>query len=173
MNNIKHLAAFTLLLLCNVANAFQIDSVAARNMSSFKKFDGLEQNAIVIKTSNNNIRYVDRIELSSGELTNGEDSSFFVSAGPAWRFNKRVARSGLAYIELGISPTWIDSENFSDESLGGHMFFTSNLQAGLHFGRHRELSLSVRVHHISNGGLSRENPGTDMVGIEMSYLFGR
>ena len=173
MNHIKLLAIFTLLLIHNLANAYQIDSVAARNMSSFKKFDGLVQNAIVIKTSNNNIPYVDKIELSSGGLTNGEDSSFFVSAGPSWRFNKRVARSGLAYIEFGINPTWIDNGHFSDESLGGSMFFTSNVQLGVHFGRHRELSLSVRVHHISNGGLSTDNPGTDMIGFEMSYLFGR
>jgi len=37
----------------------------------------------------------------------------------------------------------------------------------------RELTLSVRIHHISNGGLSSENPGTDMLGIELSYALGR
>lgn len=173
MNNIVTIALVTILLVNHQVAAFQIESVAARNMNSYKKFDGLSQNAVVIKTRENHIKYVDKIEFASGEIANDEDSSFFLSAGPTWRFSKRVIRSGLAYIEFGISPTWISNSNFANESLGGHVFFTSNIQLGMHFGRHRELSLSVRVHHISNGGLSSENPGTDMVGIEISYLFGR
>ena len=44
---------------------------------------------------------------------------------------------------------------------------------GMHFAYRRELTLSVRLHHISNGGLSSRNPGTDMVGIELSYALGR
>ena len=173
MNKLKSSALIILLFFQYSVSAFQIDSVAARNMSSYKKFDGLSQNAIVIKTSNNHIKYVDRIEYSSGELSNGEDRSFFVSVGPSWRFNKRVVRNKLAYIEFGISPTWISNSDFANESLGGNAFFTSNVQLGMRFGNHRDLSLSVRVQHISNGGLSSDNPGTDMVGIELSYLFGR
>lgn len=161
----------TLLLLQSPAYALEFESVAMRNMYSYKKFEGVTQNAVVIKSRENSFRYIDRFELASGELTNGETSSFFISAGPAWRFNKRIAGSGLAFIEFGTSPTWISNGNFEDESLGGHVFFTSNMQLGMHFGYRRELTLSLRVHHISNGGLNSTNPGTDMVGLEMSYLF--
>ena len=167
------LLALTLILSQSPAHALQFESVAMRNMDSYKKFDGVTQNAVVIKAKVDRSRFFDRIELASGELGNGDDNSFFVSAGPSWRFNKRIARSGLAFIELGTSPTWIEDGDFGDESLGGHFFFTSNVQVGIHFGYRRELTLSVRIHHISNGGLASTNPGTDMVGIELSYALRR
>ncbi len=167
------LLGLTLSLFQNPVSALQMESVAMRNMSAYKKFDGLSQNAFVIKTKATQVKYVDHIEFASGELANDEDNSFFVSAGPAWRFNKRIAQSGLAFVEFGTSPTWISNNQFGDESLGGHIFFTSNIQIGMHFGFRRELTLALRVHHISNGGLGSKNPGTDMVGLEMTYLFKR
>ena len=163
----------SLLLFQSPAYALQFESVAIRNMNSYKKFSGLNQNALVIKAKVTNIKYLDRFEFATGELTNGEDNSTFISAGPTWRFNKPIARSGLAFFEVGTSPTWISNENFKDESLGGNLFFTSNVQLGMHFGYRRETSLSVRIQHISNGGMSGKNPGTDMVGIEFSYMLGK
>lgn len=163
----------TLTLLYSPAGAFQFESIAMRNMDTFKKFGGVTQNALVIKTKIEGSEYFNRIEFASGELTDDEDGSFFVSAGPSWRFNKRISGNGIAFIELGTSPTWIENGNFGDESLGGHLFFTSNVQLGMYFGHRRALTLSVRIHHISNGGLSSDNPGTDMVGIELSYALGR
>jgi len=167
------LFAMTLLVVPSPAHTLQFESVAVRNMDSYKKFDGVTQNAVVIKSRIERSKFFDRIEFASGELGNGENNSFFVSAGPSWRFNKRIAGSGLAFIEFGTSPTWIEDGVFGSESLGGHMFFTSNVQLGAHFGYRRELTLSVRIHHISNGGLASTNPGTDMVGIELSYALGR
>jgi len=167
------LIALAIFLFHEPANALQFESVAMRNMDTYKKFDGVTQNAIVVKSRVEQSRFFDRMELASGELGNGEDNSFFVSAGPSWRFNKRVLSSGLAFFELGTSPTWIENGDFGDESLGGHLFFTSNVQLGVHFGYRRELTLAVRVHHISNGGLASSNPGTDMVGVELSYALGR
>jgi len=172
MKLVKILLSLTLLLTQSTVFAFQFESVAVRNMNAYKKFDGVTQNAIVIKTKIDRSKYFDQMEFSSGELGNGEDNSFFVSAGPSWRFNKRIAGRGLGFIELGTSPTWIDNDDFDDESLGGHFFFTSNIQLGMHFGYRRELTVSVRIHHISNGGLNSKNPGTDMIGIELSYLMG-
>jgi hypothetical protein len=167
------LLALAITLFQSPAYALQFESVAMRNMGTYKKFDGVTQNAVVIKARVERSNFFDRIEFASGELGDGEDNSFFVSAGPSWRFSKRIAGSGLAFIELGTSPTWIEDGDFGDESLGGHMFFTSNFQLGMHFGYRRELTLSVRVHHISNGGLASTNPGTDMVGVELSYALGR
>jgi len=167
------LLELALLLMQSPAYALQFESVAMRNMTSYKKFEGLSQNAVVIKSRENRVRYLDRFEFASGELSNGETKSAFVSVGPAWRFNRRVARSGLAFIEFGTSPTWISNDNFEDEKLGGHVYFTSNIQLGVHFGYRRELTLSLRLHHISNGGINSTNPGTDMLGLEMSYLFNK
>jgi len=170
---VKLLFILPLLIIQFPAQAFQFESVAMRNMNTYKKFNGVSQEALVIKSKLDYSKYFDRIEFASGELGNDVENSFFVSAGPSWRFNKRILRSGLAFLELGTSPTWIEDGNFGDESLGGHIFFTSNVQLGMHFGYRRELTLSVRLHHISNGGLSSRNPGTDMVGIELSYALGR
>ena len=170
---LKLLLSLTILLTQSTAFALQFESISVRDMNAYKKFDGVTQNALVIKAKIDQSKYFDRLEFSSGELGNEEDSSFFVSAGPSWRFNKRMSGRGVGFIELGTSPTWIENGNFGDESLGGHLFFTSNVQLGMHFGYRRENTLSVRVHHISNGGLSSKNPGTDMIGIELSYALGR
>ena len=167
------LLSLVLTLFHAPVHALQFESVAMRNMDTYKKFDGVTQSAIVVKSRVERSSFFDRMEFASGELGNGDDNSFFVSAGPSWRFNKRVAGSGLAFVELGTSPTWIENGNFGDESLGGHLFFTSNAQLGVHFGYRRALTLAVRIHHISNGGLASTNPGTDMVGIELSYALGR
>ena len=172
--SLLHLFVFLALLLSQTpASALQFESVAMRNMTSYKKFEGLSQNAVVIKSRETRVKYLNRFEFSGGQLTDGETSSVFMSFGPAWRFNQRVARSGLAFIEFGTSPTWISNDIFDNESLGGHVFFTSNVQLGVHFGYRRELTLSLRVHHISNGGINSTNPGTDMVGLEMSYIFNK
>lgn len=172
INRLSLFVFFALLLFQTPAFALQLESISVRDMNAYKKFDGVTQNAVVIKAKIDQSKYFDRLEFSSGELATEEDSSFFVSAGPSWRFNKRIAGRGLGFIELGTSPTWIENGNFGDESLGGHFFFTSNIQLGMHFGYRRENTLSVRVHHISNGGLSSKNPGTDMIGIELSYALG-
>ena len=168
------LIAFSVLLFLQTSvYAFEIESVAMRNMDAFHKFESLEQDAVVIKIRETGFRYMDRFELASGEISNDDVHSFFISAGPSWRFNKRIARSGLAFIEFGTSPTLISNDEFEDKSLGGNMFFTSNIQIGAHFGYRREITISLRVHHISNGGMNTKNPGTDMVGLEFSYVLGR
>lgn len=173
INRLPLLVFLALLLFQTPAFALQFESISVRDMNAYKKFDGVTQNAVVIKAKIDQSNYFDRLEFSSGELSNDEDSGVFVSVGPSWRFNKRIADRGLGFIEFGTSPTWIENGNFGDESLGGHFFFTSNVQLGIHFGYRRENTLSVRVHHISNGGLSSKNPGTDMIGIELSYAMGR
>lgn len=174
VNNIMLPLYLGLALLCQTpALAVQFDSIAMRNMNAYNKFDGLAQNAIVIKTRVTGTRYLDYIEYASGEIADDEDNSFFLSIGPAWRFNKHFARSGIAFLELGTSPTWINNNDFADKTLGGHFFFTTNVQLGMHFGYRRELTLSLRLQHISNGGFGSKNPGTDMAGIELSYIFGK
>lgn len=172
--SLLHLFVFLAIWLIQTpASALQFESVAMRNMTSYQKFEGLSQNAVVLKLRETRVKYLDRFEFASGELTNGDTHSVFMSFGPAWRFNQRIARSGLAFIEFGTSPTWISNDNFEEEKLGGHVYFTSNIQLGVHFGYRRELTVSLRIHHISNGGINSTNPGTDMVGLEMSYLFNK
>ena len=172
--SILRLIAFSVLLFLQTSvYAFQIESVAMRNMDAFNKFESLEQNAVVIKIRDTGFRYMNRFELASGEISNDDVHSFFISAGPSWRFKKRIARSGLAFVEFGTSPTWISNDEFEDRSLGGNIFFTSNIQIGAHFGYRREVTISLRVHHISNGGMNAKNPGTDMIGLEFSHVLGR
>ena len=74
-----HLFVFLALLLFQTpASALQFESVAMRNMTSYKKFEGLSQNAVVIKLRETRVKYLDRFELASGELTNGDTHSVFM-----------------------------------------------------------------------------------------------
>ncbi len=84
-----------------------------------------------------------------------------------------MAGSGLAFVELGTSPAWLEDGDFGDEFLDGYMFFTSNVQLGVHFGYQHELMLTIRIHPISNGGLTPTNLGTDRMSIEISDTLAR
>ena len=66
----------TLILFYSPAQSLQFESIAMRNMNTFKKFDGVTQNALVIKTKMEQSKYFERIEFSSGELVDDEDGSF-------------------------------------------------------------------------------------------------
>ena len=110
-----------------------------------------------------------RLELAIGSLSTSRDHSAFVSLGPVWRL---ALHDRPVFVELGISPTLIvGGSSFNGRDLGGNVHFTSSLAVGANFGRLDTASVSLRVQHTSNAGLSNTNPGMDMVGINFAFNF--
>ena len=77
--SLLHLFVFLAILLIQTpASALEFESVAMRNMTSYQKFEGLSQNAVVLKLRETRVKYLDRFEFASGELTNGDTHSVFI-----------------------------------------------------------------------------------------------
>lgn len=101
-------------------------------------------------------------EFVVGLISSSSESRAFVSIGPVWR-RSNAGRS--AFFEFRISPTLINGSSFSGRDLGGNFHFISSAAIGVKFGQHDSLSMSLRIQHMSNGGLSSTNPGIDMIGV--------
>ena len=99
-----------------------------------------------------------RMELVVGALTTSQESRLFVSLGPVWQL---PIDDRSIFFEFGISPTFIGGSSFNQRDMGGNFHFTSFAAVGSSFGKRDALSL--RVQHTSNGGLSSNNPGMDMI----------
>ena len=89
-----------------------------------------------------------------------------MSLGPVWRL---PINNRLPYVELGFSPTLLTGSSLNGRDLGGNFHFTSSISIGATFGTRQNISLALRVQHMSNGGLSSTNPGLDTIGLNFAF----
>ena len=106
------------------------------------------------------------LELTIGTISSSQESRVFVSLGPVWRL---PIDSRSLFVELGFSPTLIAGSSFNGRDLGGNFQFTSSASIGATFGSREDISVALRIQHISNGGLSSTNPGMDMIGLNLTF----
>ena len=72
-------------------------------------------------------------------------------------------------LRVGSAATYISEDEYGEEDLGTHFQFTSHI--GVTYRFWDELSARVRVQHMSNAGLSDENPGVNIVMFGLHYAF--
>lgn len=106
------------------------------------------------------------LELAVGLISNSTKPRPFVSLGPVWRV---PLRDNSLFLEFGLSPTLLGGSSFGGRDLGGKFHFTSSASIGATIGRSETVSVSLRIQHTSNGGLSSTNPGLDMVGLNFTF----
>ena len=106
------------------------------------------------------------LELAIGAISTSQENRAFVSLGPVWRL-PIIHRS--LFVELGFSPTLIAGSSFNGRDLGGNFHITSSASIGAIFGVRENVSVALRIQHISNGGISGTNPGMDMIGINFAF----
>jgi len=106
------------------------------------------------------------LELAIGTISTSQENIAFVSLGPVWRL---PIDSRSLFVELGLSPTLIAGSSFNGRDLGGNFHFTSSASIGATFGARENISIALRVQHISNGGLRSTNPGMDMIGLNLTF----
>lgn len=95
-----------------------------------------------------------------------EDNAFVGSIGPGLYIitpMEGIVMSG------GIYPTYIGRSKFGAEDFGESFQFTSAFGINLTFYRH--WTMGYRFQHMSNGGLSNENPGLNTHMLECGYRF--
>ena len=132
-----------------------------------KKFSGAYQIAAAFHLSPPRWLHANRLELAVGAIAGQGDTRAWASIGPVWRWEGFTGRPNL-YLELGFSPTVLGGSTFGSRDLGSDFHFTSSLAVGRRFSSLRNSALTLRIQHISNGGLNSTNPGMDMIGI--SYV---
>jgi len=168
--NALFLAVVMLCCLTSGANA-RAESLAPpdfRVLTAVKKFDGAWQYALTFKIQPPRRLRSRHLELTVGSISNSSSDRAFVSLGPVWRFP--LTREA-AFVDLGFSPTLISRSRFNGRDLGGNVHFTSSISIGARLGRQQTIALALRAQHTSNGGLSDNNPGVDMVGLNVSVNF--
>jgi hypothetical protein len=110
-----------------------------------------------------------RLDLSAGWLgetgDRGQDS-FIGTAGPIL-----VLGNGHFPISLegGVSPTILSRYNFHSKNFGVPFQFTSQIGLGCDIAS--RVRISYRFQHMSNAGLSSDNPGLNLHMFSLSYLF--
>jgi hypothetical protein len=104
----------------------------------------------------------------------GENEVWDVSVTPVFRL-ERAQRARLApYVEAGIG-----FHLLSDLRINFRRSFSTNFQYGDHlgigarFGAQYRYDVSLRLQHLSNGGLAHPNPGINFLQFRLQYHFGR
>lgn len=110
-----------------------------------------------------------RAEFGTGVISGSGNARMFASFGPVWRLNDP---DHPAVVEFGFSPTLLGGSTLGDQDLGGNLHFTSSLAIGRAFGLRKQYLASMRLQHLSNGGLNNTNPGLDSIGVGFSGRFG-
>ena len=151
--------------------AAEREEVGLRAVTEYIDDVNLRQQGIFVRWRPEAARRL-RWEVAFGTLHEGSVDRVFLSGGPLWRFAPGQDRSDARFvIDLGLHPTLLAGAKFSRIDLGGFMQFTSFVSVGARFGRDHAGRVAVRVQHISNGSLNSTNPGTDQLGMELSYRF--
>ena len=168
---VLHTIFFTVMMVSCMLNNSLAQAASAipsdyRLATAGDKFSDTVQFAVAFKFRPPRRLRAKRMELVVGTIATSQESRLFVSLGPVWQL-PIVNRS--MFFELGISPTYIGGSSFNQRDMGGNFHFTSFAAVGANFGKRDALSLSLRVQHTSNGGLSRTNPGMDMIGINLAF----
>jgi hypothetical protein len=95
-----------------------------------------------------------------------EDNAFIGSIGPGIYL---ITPTGGVVVTAGIYPTYIGKSTFGEEDFGASFQFTSAFGINLTFYRHWTMGYGFQ--HMSNGGISNENPGLNTHMLELGYRF--
>ena len=152
------------------------DSVGIIEADAVKKFGGLRQYGVSlgyrVRGDSNRFWIPSSLELSTGWIERGGDTSNFVSFGPTYRMHLSGSEFGRWFADFSSQPTYISKSSFGGKSLGGKFFFTTYLGVGAYLDRQRRTSFLLRYQHTSNAGMDGDNPGVDMIGLTLSFHFG-
>ncbi|SFM72655.1 lipid A 3-O-deacylase [Variovorax sp. OV329] len=125
-------------------------------------------------------------------LRNSRTDFYWDVFGSGWRAPS-TTDGRRNYLQLGVIATlryrfdegrspWFADAGFGISTMDHHyqtpsrefstdFQFTEALGLGFNFGEHRQYELSMRLQHVSNGGIREPNPGENFVRLRGSYLF--
>ncbi len=103
------------------------------------------------------------------EASRDSDDVFTVHFGPTWHYEPDAIAPLV--VEIGTAPTLMSEDALADRDIGGHFQFTSHVTLGTRLGERQRWQAGVRLQHVSNAGIEDENPGLNVVMVELGYRF--
>jgi len=140
------------------------------------KFDALTRQALFANlelpwewSGQNGFSAEPYLSLEIGRFERRSEHRNFISFGPVVRLTHQRWGTRL-FVDAGLSPTAIDGARYGDRDFGTSFNFSSHLGLGFRFGAKENQFIKLRYEHISNGGIDRDNPGVNMIGIDFVFL---
>lgn len=103
----------------------------------------------------------------------GNDWLFDFGLTPVLRLARHTPIGGVAtpYAELGAGVHVLSESGIEDFDLGINFTFGSYVGTGVRLGQSQQWELGYRFHHLSNAGLSDDNPGIEFHQLRLGYWF--
>lgn len=105
-------------------------------------------------------------DISAGWLGESGTSAFVGTVGPFFELGKGHFP---VRIKGGFAPTILSRFRFPTKDFGDDLQFTTRI--GLEWEATRRFSVGVLFQHMSNGGISRSNPGLNLETLSLRYNF--
>lgn len=111
-----------------------------------------------------------RVELGAGHSNSQLHPVWSVSAMPLLHYQFHTGKSGWGpFVEVGVGLAGLSETRWAPKTdLNTHWQFINRLGVGYAFGQH-ELSLDGQ--HLSNAGISKPNPGGNVVMLRYRHAF--
>ena len=106
------------------------------------------------------------LDASVGWLGSSFEDGFIGTLGPRLLLKRIDTPISIA---VGISPTYLSRIDFVEKNFGISFQFTTYIGFNYDFGQH--VRAGYRFQHMSNAGLSDNNPGLNLHMLALSYLF--
>lgn len=107
-------------------------------------------------------------DLSAGGWRNGEETIYDVGLTPVFRLEGTAP--GSLYLEAAIGFHLIsDLQIDSERSFSTRFQFGDHVGIGRRFGPRERYDVSLRLQHLSNGGIRKPNPGIDFLQLRLQY----
>lgn len=107
-------------------------------------------------------------DLAAGGWRNGEQTIYDLGLTPVFRLEGTAP--GSPYLEAAIGFHLLsDLQIDYDRSFSTRFQFGDHVGAGLRFGPRDRYDVSLRLQHLSNGGIRKPNPGIDFLQLRLQY----
>jgi lipid A 3-O-deacylase len=100
-------------------------------------------------------------EVSGAVWDNRDDSTADLGFTPVFRFERKAL-----YIEAAIGAHLVQTHISASRTFSTALQFAEHLGVGVYLGRY---DLSLRVQHLSNGGIHSPNPGINFALLRLQY----
>jgi lipid A 3-O-deacylase len=101
-----------------------------------------------------------------------EQTVWDIGITPVFRLERAERTRVVPYFEAGIGFHLLSDLRINfRRSFSTHFQYGDHLAAGVRFGAGHRYDGSLRLQHLSNGGLARPNPGINFFQLRMAYHF--
>lgn len=109
-------------------------------------------------------------DLSAGGWRTGQDTVYDLGLTPVFRLE--ASEPGSPYFEAAIGFHLLSDLRITDDRIFSTRFqFGDHIGVGRRFGPRARYDISLRLQHLSNGGIRKPNPGIDFLQLRLQYHF--